>query len=313
MASTARPSFGYLLPTREAVMSGDVAAAPLLSLAERAERVGYDSVWIGDSIVARPRHEPLALLAAVAARTSHVSVGTAVLLPILRDPVVMAHQVATVDQIAEGRLILGVGIGGDNPTSRHEHASVGVPFERRVGRFMAHIDICRRLWAGETVTHHSDFFTLDEVAVSPLPHRTGGPPIWAAGSAPAAQRRAGAQFDGWFPIGSAEHFAEGLPHVHAGARSVGRDPDEVASATYVTVALHDDADVAEREMNDFMAAYYPAPPAVMRAVQATYAGSAAGFASWIDEFVASGARHIVLRFAGRHDDHLEQCIDLLGR
>ena len=70
--------FGVLLPTREAVMSGHSETAPLLAMAERAEAAGFDSVWIGDSPIARPRHEPLTLLAAVAARTRRVRVGTAV-------------------------------------------------------------------------------------------------------------------------------------------------------------------------------------------------------------------------------------------
>ena len=75
--------FGILLPTREAVMSGRPETAPMLAMAERAEAAGFDSVWIGDSLTARPRHEPLTLLAAVAARTRRVQLGTAVLLPVL--------------------------------------------------------------------------------------------------------------------------------------------------------------------------------------------------------------------------------------
>lgn len=84
------PRIGYLLPTREAVMQGRPETGPLLALAERAEALGYDAVWVGDSLLARPRHDPLTLLAAVAARTRKVLVGTAVFLPALRNPVVLA-------------------------------------------------------------------------------------------------------------------------------------------------------------------------------------------------------------------------------
>src|SRR3954449_6846631 len=111
---------GYLLPTREQVMEGRPEAAPLLALAERAESLGYDSVWVGDSILARPRHDPMTLLAAVAARTRRVELGTAVLLPALRNPVLLAHQWATLDRLAEGRLILGVGIASDVQNIRDE-------------------------------------------------------------------------------------------------------------------------------------------------------------------------------------------------
>src|SRR5947209_16031807 len=101
---------GYLLPTRERVMEGRPEAAALLGLAERAEALGYDSIWVGDSILARPRHEPLTLLSAVAARTRRVELGTAVLLSALRNPVVLAHGIATLDQISQGRFIPGAGL-----------------------------------------------------------------------------------------------------------------------------------------------------------------------------------------------------------
>ena len=104
------PRIGYLLPTREQIMEGRPDAAPLLDLAARAEALGYDSVWVGDSLLARPRHDPLTLLAGVAGRVTRVALGTAVLLPALRNPVLLAHQVATLDQVSEGRFILGVGI-----------------------------------------------------------------------------------------------------------------------------------------------------------------------------------------------------------
>src|SRR5438876_828116 len=138
--------FGVLLPTREAVMSGHPETASMLAMAERAEAEGFDAIWIGDSVTARPRHEPLTLLAAVAARTRRVRLGTAVLLPALRNPVVLAHVGGTLDRIAEGRVILGVGIAADTAAIRKEFDAVGVPFERRVGRFLEIVEICRGLW-----------------------------------------------------------------------------------------------------------------------------------------------------------------------
>jgi alkanesulfonate monooxygenase SsuD/methylene tetrahydromethanopterin reductase-like flavin-dependent oxidoreductase (luciferase family) len=137
---------GYLLPTREQIMDGRPEAAPLLSLAERAEKLGYDSIWVGDSLLARPRHEPLTLLAGVAGRTHRVQLGTAVLLPALRNPVILAHVVATLDQVSAGRLILGVGIGLNVPSVHAEFQAAGVPFERRVGRMLEGLRLCRALW-----------------------------------------------------------------------------------------------------------------------------------------------------------------------
>src|SRR5262245_32964794 len=152
METRVGPKVGYLLPTRERVMQGKPAAVPLLQLAERAESLGFDSIWIGDSLIDRPRHEPLVMLAAVAARTKRVSLGTGVLLPALRNPVQLAHQAATLDQISEGRLILGIGISPDLPGIHAEFAAVGVPFEKRVGRVLECMRLCRALWTGEAIS-----------------------------------------------------------------------------------------------------------------------------------------------------------------
>ncbi|MDP6816037.1 MAG: LLM class flavin-dependent oxidoreductase, partial [Alphaproteobacteria bacterium] len=194
------PKIGYLLPTREQIMHGQPEAAPLMALAERAEGLGYDSVWVGDSLLARPRHEPLTLLAGVAGRTSRVELGTAVLLPALRNPVLLAHQAATLDQVSQGRLILGVGIAADVPNVRAEFASAGVPFEKRVGLMLEGLRLCRALWSGEPVDWQGRW-PIEGGVLAPTPHRPGGPPIWGGGSVPAALRRAGREFEGWFPTG----------------------------------------------------------------------------------------------------------------
>ncbi len=238
--------FGVLLPTREAIMSGRPETAPLLTMAERAEAAGFDSVWIGDSLIARPRHEPLTLLAAVAARTKRVRLGTAVLLPALRNPVVLAHVVGTLDRVAEGRVILGVGIAGDAPAIRKEFAAAGVPWDRRVGRYLETLEICRALWTRDGVSFSGKHFTLDNVTMEPKPHRPGGPPIWIGGSGPTALRDA-ARFDAWFPTGpGVEFFAEQFPKIQAAARAAGRSADAVTGAAYVTLALDASPAAAEK-------------------------------------------------------------------
>src|SRR5258707_1091034 len=191
------PQIGYLLPTRERVMEGRPETAPLLELAARAEGLGFDSVWVGDSLLARPRHDPLTLLAAVAARTTKVELGTAVFLPALRNPVVLAHELATLDQISEGRLVLGAGIASDVPNIRAEFVAAGVPFEGRVGRMMEGLRLVRALWTGKPVDWDGRW-RVEGGVLGPIPHRPGGPPIWMAGSVRPAFERAARHFDGWF-------------------------------------------------------------------------------------------------------------------
>lgn len=290
--------FGVLLPTREAVMSGRMETGPLLAMAERAEGGGFDSVWIGDSLTARPRHEPLTLLAAVAGRTRRVRLGTAVLLPALRPPVVLAHIIGTLDRVAEGRLILGVGIAADAPPIRKEFAAAGVPFERRVGRFLETLEICRALWSRDGISFRGKHFTLEGVTMEPKPHRPGGPPIWIGGSGPTALREA-ARFDAWFPTGPhVEFFAEQFPLIQAAARAAGRPADAVTGAAYVTLALDPDVAAAERRLHGFLETYYAAPARAIMARQATYAGPLEGCVEWLQRWIAAGCRHLMIRFAG---------------
>ncbi|HSB42507.1 MAG TPA: LLM class flavin-dependent oxidoreductase [Methylomirabilota bacterium] len=301
---------GVLIPTREAIMSGRPETGPLLAMAERAEAAGFDSVWIGDSITARPRHEPLTLMAAIAARTRRVRLGTGVLLPALRNPVVLAHLVATVDRVAEGRVILGVGIAADGPAIRREFAACGVPWERRVGRFLETLEICRALWRRDGVSFTGKHFTLEGATVEPKPHRPGGPPIWIGGGGPTALREA-ARFEAWFPTGpSAQFFAEHFPRIRAAAQAAGRAADAVTGAAYVTLALDPSKAAAEQRLHKFLETYYGAPAATLMARQACYAGSIEGCVEWLGRWIDAGARHLALRFAG--GDQLAQ-VDAAAR
>ncbi len=296
---------GYLLPTREQVMRGRPEAAPLLALAERAEGLGFDSIWVGDSILARPRHEPLTLLSAVAARTRRAELGTAVLLPALRNPVVLAHGIATLDQISEGRFILGVGIASDVPNIRAEFVACGVPFEKRVGRMLEGLRLARELWTGKPVTWNGRW-AVEEATLGPVPHRPGGPPIWIGGMVRASLERVGRLYDGWFPNSpDPGRWAEQWGEIGEIARGAGRDPGGLTGAVYLTLTIDDDKARADERMNAFMQEYYGRPAAEMRARQATYAGPAEGAAEWLSSWVGAGVEHMVLRFAGDHRQHLE--------
>src|SRR5207248_1121022 len=126
-------------------------------------------VWVGDSVVAKPRLEPLTTLAYLAGITTRVRLGTAVLLPALRHPVVLAHQIANVDQISRGRVVLGLGVGWSLPSAEREWAACGADHKRRVRRLEEHVETWRALWRGEPLTRMRDDFTLAEHTIGPLP------------------------------------------------------------------------------------------------------------------------------------------------
>jgi alkanesulfonate monooxygenase SsuD/methylene tetrahydromethanopterin reductase-like flavin-dependent oxidoreductase (luciferase family) len=295
---------GYLLPTREQIMDGRPETGPMLELATRAEAIGFDSIWVGDSLLARPRHEPLTLLAGVAGRVPRVQIGTAVLLPALRNPVLLAHQVATLDQVSEGRLILGVGIAADRPNIRAEFTAAGVPFEKRVGRMMEGLRLCKALWSGQPVDWDGRW-RVEQGTLAPTPYRPEGPPLWIGGNLKASLDRAGRSFDGWFPIAPApDLFATQWADIKQAARDAGRDPDRMTGAMYLTVSIDENAQRADDRMNTFLEGYYGVPAAATRKRQASYTGPEAGLGQWLDSYAKAGATHLMIRFAG--GDHTTQ-------
>jgi alkanesulfonate monooxygenase SsuD/methylene tetrahydromethanopterin reductase-like flavin-dependent oxidoreductase (luciferase family) len=299
------PKIGYLLPTRERVIEGRPETGPLLALAERAEGLGFDSVWVGDSLLARPRHDPLTLLAAVAARTRRVELGTAVFLPALRNPVVLAQQLATLDQISEGRLVLGAGIANDLPNIRAEFTAAGVPFEGRVGRMMEGLRLARALWTGEPVDWDGRW-RVEGSVLGPTPFRPGGPPIWMAGSVRPALERAARHFDGWFAIEpDLARWRQQWDEVQAVLRSAGRDAGAFVAAVYVTLAIDEDSERAGQRIDRFLENYYGQPAAVLRRRQACYGGPAAGAADYLKGYADTGASHMIVRFTGDHARSLE--------
>jgi alkanesulfonate monooxygenase SsuD/methylene tetrahydromethanopterin reductase-like flavin-dependent oxidoreductase (luciferase family) len=307
------PQIGYLLPTRERVMDGRPETAPLLELAMRAEGLGFDSVWVGDSLLARPRHDPLTLLAAVAARTRNVALGTAVFLPALRNPVVLAHQLATLDQIGEGRLVLGAGIASDLPNIRAEFAAAGVPFEGRVGRMMEGLRLCRALWTGKPVDWQGRWPVQGGV-LGPMPYRAGGPPIWMAGSVRPALERAARHFDGWFANeADLGRWTGQWAEVQQILREAGRDARGFVAAIYMTLAIDKNANRAGRRIDAFLEDYYGQSAEVMRRRQAVYGGPSAGAAEFMKSFADAGASHIIVRLAGAPDSQLEILAGMRGQ
>ncbi|WP_246366270.1 LLM class flavin-dependent oxidoreductase [Nonomuraea rhodomycinica] len=191
---------GYLLPTRDWVVMDDRDLTSLVDQARLAEELGFDSVWAGDSPVTRPRADPLLVLAAAAALTERVTLGTAVLLPALRHPILLAHQLATLDLMSGGRLVAGMGAGFPTPNTEAEFEAIGVGFKRRVSRMEEAIHAMRRLWSEDEVSYQGTHFSFRDVRLAPRPARRGGPPIWlAGGGSDAALRRVARIADGWLP------------------------------------------------------------------------------------------------------------------
>jgi alkanesulfonate monooxygenase SsuD/methylene tetrahydromethanopterin reductase-like flavin-dependent oxidoreductase (luciferase family) len=292
-------SVGIMLPSRETAMTGAHDAPGLVEFATSAEEAGFDSVWVGDSLLARTRTEPLSVLSAVAAVTTRVALGTAALIGPLRHPLLAASQAATVDQLSAGRLILGLGSGAPLPESRREFDAVGMPFAGRGARLDKAVTLWREIWNGQ-----GDF------ADALPPARPGGPPVWLAGGDTAKViERVAAAYDGWLPY---------LPDVNAYARAWdrirGQAVREVTPALYATVNLKGAR--ADDELDEYLRAYYGQPLDVMRHVQAIRGGTVDECLDWLARYVDAGARHLILRIGsltGRPESVAEQLLPALRR
>jgi len=208
----AKLKVGMWLPTYAWEDAGPDHVRRIGESIKKCEEYGLD-IWVIDHLLSAPGLygvawlEPLNTLAYAAALTRRVRIATGILVLPVRHPVVLAHAVASLDRISEGRLILGIGIGADTPPTRREFEACGVPFSRRVGRTEETIEICRKLWRSDRVSYQGKHFALEDQTLEPKPHRPGGPPFWIGGGADGALRRAARLGEGWFPIGpSAEAF-----------------------------------------------------------------------------------------------------------
>ena len=300
---------GVLIPTRGIVMES--ARRPPVetcwTMARHADEAGYDAAWVGDSVVAKPRLEPLTTLAYLAGITTRVRLGTAVLLPALRHPVVLAHQIANVDQISRGRVVLGLGVGWSLPSAEREWAACGADHKRRVRRLEEHVELWRALWRGEPLTRSGEDWALSDHTLGPLPWSEAGPPVLiTAGN---RGELLPAQFERFARLGDGIittylDFDE-CRQVRARAEEAlarhGRPSTSFPLCVYTTVRMDDDARKAERDTREFLAVYYGGG-VHMRGVMGL--GPAPEVITTLRRYAEVGVTDLCVRFVG--DDQLPQ-------
>ena len=295
-------NFGVLLPTRGVLVyagSNGPRVEQVWQMAESAERAGYDSVWVGDSITSKPRMEPLTAMAAVAARTSRVRIGTAVLLNALRHPVHLAHAAATIDNISGGRAILGLGAGrSNNQMFVNEHAAVGVPIAERAARMEESIRVMRSLWTGEAVSSEGEFYPLDGVELEPRPVQPSIP-LWISSNwVRRGLSRVAEMGDAWITnVPSTEQFGQCWDRIVQCAGEFGRDPASIGRCLYVSVNLNDDASAALAEGDQYMQSYYSIPYDRISKQLLCVFGPPSQCIDTIQAYQNSGADYFIVRFA----------------
>jgi probable F420-dependent oxidoreductase len=267
------------------VAPGDLRQAAAL------EAWAIDSLWVGGH-VASPNPSPEALmgLARLSAVTERVLIGTAILLLPIYPPAIVAKQVADLDRATGGRVILGIGVGGEYP---QEFRACGVPVGERGKRVNEAIPLLRSLWGGTEVSHHGEYYSMTDVKIHPAPARPGGPPIVVAGRKEPAMRRAALLGDGWMPyLYSPRRYASSVERIRQIADEAGRDLRLFDWYAFIFVNIDQDGRRARQEAAAMMGGTYDQDfGPLVDSVAA--AGTPDEVVEKVEHYVAAGARHLI--------------------
>jgi probable F420-dependent oxidoreductase len=259
--------------------------------AQELEARPVDSLWVGGHISSRnPSPEAIIGLTRLATVTERVTVGSSILLLPLYPPALVAKQIADLDRATGGRVMLGVGIGGEYP---QEFRAVQVPIEERGRRTNEIIPLLRQLWTATEITHHGRYYMMQDVKIHPAPVQPGGPPIVVAGRKEPAMRRAALLGDGWFPyMYSPPRYAESVATIKRVAGESGRDLAGFEWCVWVFVNIDPDGDAAREQAARTMGGTYKQDFGAM-IDRVAAAGTAGEVTVKLRQFYDAGARHFV--------------------
>jgi alkanesulfonate monooxygenase SsuD/methylene tetrahydromethanopterin reductase-like flavin-dependent oxidoreductase (luciferase family) len=317
-----RLRFGVLLPH----FCEHASAANCLEGAKRAEAYGFDSVWVRDHLVFEPHGiegndntyiEGLLVLSAIAAVTKNIFLGTSMTI-CHRHPIHLAQLFAGLSAISQGRVIMGLGLGG----FPHEFAAVGYPtgLEERAELVRNNVQICRELWTGERVSFKNDYFDFTDVALKPAPVKPI--PIWYGGGTPAACRRAVEYCDGWMPARTTlANFTKLIGYIRELCQKSRKPMISAAVMPFTSVSKDREAALSKISVESLIAgankfSTWVKPSGKFSTLDDMrgfiLAGTPADIARQSRTYEQAGADHIVYDLRFRYGDWLEQ-IDLLGK
>jgi alkanesulfonate monooxygenase len=268
----------------------------IYAYAQRAETLGFESLWAWDHILlgvepSFPIIDSITTLGAVAARTTRIKLGTGVLVLPLRNPVVAAKALGSLDVISHGRLVLGVAAGW----YAREFDAVGVPFKQRGKRFERNLEILVKLWTQERVTLKVDEFNLREAVMVPRTVQRPRPPILVGGYVDAVLRRAGTMGDGWLTyFYTPESFTKGWAKVQAFAREAGRDPATLTSTNQLAIYVGRSREETAADMRQWLTTEWDTAAWSESTIEHAIHGSPDDCVEQLRAHVATGVHRIIL-------------------
>jgi len=272
----------------------------VLGFIDDCERWDIDSVWVSDRIAApRPTLDPVVFMAYLASRMRNMKFGTSALVLPTRHPVVLAKQLATLDFLCKGRLLLVVGIGGDDS---RDFEATGVRREERGKRGDEAIVLMKKLWTEEHVTFEGQFYSVRDLTLLPRPYQKDGPPVWVGGRSKAAFRRTGRLADGWLVSSvTPSEVAAGIEAIRNHAAEAGRAIPEDHYGVLVPFAFANDSEEALKISGFSIRRRQDVPPSEYSAL-----GAPGQVRRKIQEYIDAGATKFVMRAYGPKETHREQ-------
>jgi probable F420-dependent oxidoreductase len=299
----ARIPLGIAVP--QTFLDGRVDTRRIRDVVQRAEQLGFESAWVVEQILSRiSALEPVELLTWVAAHTTRLRLGAAVLLSGMHYPAQLAKRLATLDQLCDGRLDVGVGLGNTGVW-----VNAGLPVEGRADRFAEGVQLVKRLWTEPRVTFKGRFFELKDVAMEPKPRQRPHPPLWFGGHHPNALRRAVQMGDAFMGAGSAStaEFAAEMKILRGLLAEAGRDPAAFPVGKRVYIAVDADAGRAAARLAEWFAAFYGRPEL---AAEVSVWGDAKTCRDRLAEVLDAGARSLLLNPVYDEGEQLERLAEL---
>ena len=274
----------------------------------RAEDLGYASLWTQERLTGAPAViDPLSFLAYIAGQTTRARLGVSVVVLPRHNPIHLAKMTASIDQMSGGRLILGVGLGN----SADDLVQYGLSPERRVRRFIEHVEIIKALWTQDNVVYDGDFYHLNGTNIAPKPATQPHPPMWFGANAEAAIKRAIKYADGWSGAGSssASAFPNNVALVQRLLAEEGRSQADFPISKRVYLAIDDDEQRALRRLKEWSAFYYGNPEIPERAA---VWGSAARVQEKLAEWSELGVDEFMLNPVYDYEEHMEKLAEVTG-
>lgn len=222
------PKFGVIYSRLHQVI-------PPGEFAHKVEDMGFDAVWATEGLANQLQAlDPIVAMAALAQGSQRLTVGSCVIISPLRNPAILAKEVASLDVLSGGRIVLGVGVGASSLSNPADFRVAGVDASERGARCSEGIEVMKKLWTGERVEHHGQFHRFDDIEMTPTPARKPHPPIWAGGNAEGVLKRAARLCDGFVPMAQGpEDWAAMWARIGAYASEYGRVPAAITPALHV--------------------------------------------------------------------------------